>query len=530
MIEDMKRKLPLGVQDFVKMREGDYRYVDKTALIHRLVAEGAEGTFFLSRPRRFGKSLLCSTIAAVFEGRRGLFAGLAIDALPWEWKISPVVRIDLNVGDYPRGVEELNITLRRCLNSCAKKYGISIEEDNAGTPSDLFAFIMETLHVKFNERVVVVIDEYDKPLLNTLDHKEVHVEIRSALKAFYGVLKSCDEHLRLAFLTGITKFAQVSVFSDLNQINDLSFDPRYADLCGVTQEELERDFEDEIAAVVQSGGKDRAEYLAAIKRFYNGYRFSKKPLTVYNPFGLLHHFDKSGEFMPYWYISGTPTFLVNLIKKQYIDITHLENNRVGFDSFSKYDSENMDAVSLLYQTGYLTIADYDEERNQLTLDYPNEEVRASFAQSLSKEYLEVTGENLNSFIVRFTNAIYDGDVDAVMNALKPFFASINYDLIKESENYYQTVIHLVFKMLGMQCRSEVRIAAGRIDTLVETKRNVFCFEFKLRGSAETALKQIDSKEYLLPWQGSGKRLFKVGVSFNHKKRNIGAWKSVVVED
>jgi hypothetical protein len=252
-------------------------------------------------------------------------------------------------------------------------------------------------------------------------------------------------------------------------------------------------------------------------------------LTVYNPFGLLNHFDKSGDFSSYWYESGTPTFLITLIKKQYIDITHLENNRVGYDSFHKYDAETMEAVPLLYQTGYLTIADYDEERNQLVLDYPNEEVRGSFTKSLAQQYLEVSGQNLNSFIVRFMDAVYDGDVDGMMNTLKSFFASISYDLIKESENYYQTVIHLVFRMLGLECRSEVRIAAGRIDTLVETKKNLYCFEFKLDGNAEDALAQIDRKEYLLPWSGSGKRLFKVGVNFDHKARNIGEWKYAEVD-
>jgi len=439
-----------------------------------------------------------------------------------------VIRIDLNPGVYRDGVEVLRTQISAELRRETKRLGVTLE--GADIVSQFKAFL-EDVVAKHGAKAVVIVDEYDKPLLNTIDYKEIHESIRAELKGFYGVLKSYDAYLQFVFLTGVTKFSQVSVFSDLNQITDISFDPHYADLCGITQEELERDFQDEIEEVVQnSKEKDREKYLARLRHFYNGYRFSKNLLTVYNPFGLLNHFTNGGEFLSYWYVSGTPTFLITLIKKQYIDVNHLENKRVGYDSFHKFDAETMEAVPMLYQCGYLTIVDYDEERNQLLLDYPNEEVRSSFARSLVKQYLEVPEEPLNSFIVRFTDALYDGDVDAMMNALRPLFASINYDLIKESENYYQTVIHLVFRMVGFECRSEVRIAAGRIDTVVETKKRVYCFEFKLRGSAETALKQIDSKEYLLPWRGSGKRLYKVGVSFNHKKRNIGAWKTLIEDD
>jgi len=525
MIDTVKRRLPIGIQDFVSIREGNFVYIDKTAQIHEL-ASGSGKTFFLSRPRRFGKSLLCSTLGAFFTGRRNLFTGLAVDSLEWDWKKYPVIHIDLNAGVYSEGVEALRTQIGTELQREARKLGVSLD---AADIISQFKRLIEAASAGYGNKAVVIVDEYDKPLLNTIELSEIHQKIRNELKGFYGVLKSYDAYLQFVFLTGVTKFAQVSVFSDLNQIADISFDPRYAALCGITQEELERDFQSEIDGIIQNIGKGKGEYFEQLRRFYNGYRFSINPLTVYNPFGLLNHFEQSGKFLSYWYASGTPAFLINLIKKQYIDINHLENNRVGYDSFHKYDTETMEAVPLLYQTGYLTIVEYDEERNQLVLDYPNEEVRFSFAQSLVQQYLDVAGENLNSFIVRFTNAVYDGDVDGMMNTFKPFFASINYDLIKEQENYYQTVIHLVFTMLGLQCRSEVRTAAGRIDTLVETKKNVYCFEFKIRGSAETALKQIDSKEYLLPWTGSGKRLFKVGVSFNRKKRNIGAWKVKEVE-
>jgi hypothetical protein len=393
-----------------------------------------------------------------------------------------------------------------------------------GASSERFTRLIEALHNNQKERVVVIIDEYDKPMLAVIDKPELHETMLNALKGFYSVLKSSDEHLRFVFLTGVTKFAHVSIFSDLNQLDDLTLNPRYADLCGITQEELEASFQPEIENILRESNKDCETYLGELRRFYNGYRFSEKELTVYNPFGLLNHFDKGGKFLSYWYDTGTPTFLVKLISDQKIDITSLNDMTVSYADFSKYDIETMQAVPLLYQSGYLTIADYDTESDQFVLDYPNEEVRSSFAKSLLEYYLKPPDGNFRSLSTQFPLALLKGDIDTAMNAVKIFFASIPYDIIKETENYYQTVIHLVFTMLGVNCHSEVRIASGRIDTLAETKNFVYCFEFKLNGTAEEALRQIDTKEYLLPWAGSGKKLFKVGVNFDTKKRNIDEWK------
>jgi len=524
----MKRRLPIGIQDFVSIREDGFCYVDKTAVIYQLISSSGKA-FFLSRPRRFGKSLLCSTLGAIFEGRRELFGkiagypALAIDNLDWEWKKYPVIRLDLNPGDYRAGeTNTLYEIIDISLESCARKYSVFLSgESSVGR----FIRLIETLHETYKEKVVVIVDEYDKPLLATIDVPQIHAKIRDALKSFYGVLKSSDKDLQFVFLTGVTKFSHVSVFSDLNHLVDLTLDPRYADICGITQEEVEENFKPEIEAILKDTGKDRNEYLENLRRYYNGYRFSQKPLSVYNPFGLLNHFDRSGEFLPYWYETGTPTFLINLIIKQKINIVELTNLYVGYEDFRKYDIEDMEVVPLLYQSGYLTISGYDTERNRFILDYPNEEVRASFASSLIKQYLQIPPEKSRSSINRLLNAIYDGNVDEAMDSLKFFLASIPYDIIKESENYYETAVHLIFSMLGLNCRSEVRIASGRIDTLVETKNFVYCFEFKLNGTADEALAQIDSKEYLLPWKGSGKKMFKVGVEFDHKKRNISNWKS-----
>ncbi|GHT86475.1 ATPase AAA [Spirochaetia bacterium] len=524
----MSRKLPIGLQDFAKIREEGFLYVDKTARIHELLT-GSGGVFFLSRPRRFGKSLLCSTLGAIFEGRRDLFTGLAIDSLEWGWKKHPVINIDLNPVNYELGVESLYTRINTALGVCAEKYGVPFKGDDI---TDRFVLLLLSLSKTYGEKVAVIIDEYDKPLLSTIDNPDLHKKIRSALKGFYGVLKSYDGCLKFVFLTGVTKFAQVSIFSDLNNLKDISMDPRYNDLCGITQEELERDFAEEIRQVTLNKKLDRQAYLDELKYFYNGYRFSENPLTVYNPFGLLNHFDQNGSFESYWYNTATPTFLVKLIEGQKIDILNLEQESLVKADFKRFDAENMEAVPVLYQSGYLTIVDYDEEFDEFFLDYPNEEVRASFSKSLMEHYIHAPETNLRALSRTLPRALMQGDADGAVTAIKSFLAYVPYDIQIEDEKYYQTVFHLIFRMLGLSCRSEVRLAAGRIDGLVETKKCVYCFEFKLNKSADEALAQIDSKDYLLPWQGAdlqsgGKKLFKVGVNFLYKDRNINEWKVVV---
>ena len=525
----MKRILPIGIQDFPDIRERGFVYVDKTARIHELIT-GSGKAFFLSRPRRFGKSLLCSTLKAVFEGRRKLFGetagrpALAIHSLDWEWKKHPVIRLDLNAGVYSNGIEALHSMLHSELGREAERQGISLEQ---GSAINQFKYLIQKSCEKASEKTVVVIDEYDKPLLETMTDKDLHNAIRNELKGFYGVLKSSDEFLRFVFLTGVTKFSHVSIFSDLNQLADLTLNPQYADLCGMTEEEVMQNFEPEIAGILEETGMERDAYLENLRRYYNGYRFSDDTLKVYNPFGLLNHFYNRGKFLPYWYETGTPTFLINLIREQKIDITHLNKMQVRYEDFRKYDIEHMDALPVLYQSGYLTITGYDDSRNSYSLDYPNIEVRSSFAESLLRQYLQIPAERYRALVFRLPDALEDGDIEGAVDALRQYLASVPYDIIKETENYYETAVHLIFSMLGLNCHSEVRIASGRIDTLVETKDFVYCFEFKLDKSAEEALAQINSKEYLLPWEGlslQGKKLFKVGVNFDSEKRNIGEWK------
>jgi hypothetical protein len=528
-----KRLLPIGIQDFPNIRERGFVYVDKTVRIHELLT-GSGKAFFLSRPRRFGKSLLCSTLGAVFEGRRELFGeiagrpALAIDGLDWEWKKHPVIRLDLSAGDYSKGTKELDEVLRVGLESEAYKYGISLEHTDH--PVSRFKYLIEKTHEKAGEKAVVIIDEYDSPLTDTLLEPTIHVQLRNELKAFYGVMKSCDAHLRFIFLTGISKFSQVSIFSAMNQLYDMTFDTRYADICGLTQEELETDFGPEIDGVLESTGRSREEYMDKMRRFYNGYRFSDAKLTVYNPFGLLNHFESNGNFRPYWYRTATPTLLTDLINDRNIDFANLNNMQVGYEDFDTFDIDNLVLEPLLYQTGYLTITDYDENRERcFTLDYPNFEVRSAFAKSLATHCLKTPSRESTALSDKLTTALCGGDVDAAMEAVKLFMSKIPYDLFQKRENFFQSVVYVMFAMLGLDCRTEEKIATGRVDMVVETRDFVYCFEFKLDGSAEAALAQIDSKEYAIPWTGRGKKVFKVGVNFDFEKKNVGEWVSVPIE-
>jgi hypothetical protein len=516
----MKRRLPLGIQDFAKLREDGFIYVDKTERIYELISVSA-GPVFLSRPRRFGKSLLCSTLAAIFEGRKDLFAGLSIANSNWQWEKHPVMEFDLNPGNYHEGADMLNAMLRNNLETAASKMNLNLR--GIVLPEIFMNLIIDAKN-KFNERITILIDEYDKPLLAAIDNAGLYRNMQDILKGFYGVLKSADRYLGFVFITGVTKFPQVSIFSELNNLTDISFNPDYCDLCGITQEELEGNFEPEIAGIINNNEQTKQEYMDRLKQFYNGYRFSEKPTTVYNPYGLLNHFFNRGKFESYWYSTATPAFLIKLIDEQKIDILDLEKKNVTLRDFQRFNVDKMSALPVLYQAGYLTITGYNRETETFILDYPNEEVRASFADSLLEHYVEIENNEAYAYARKINVSLIQGNPEDALNALRSLFAAIPYNIQIKQEKYYQTIVYLVFRMFGLNCLSELKTADGRIDTLVETKKHVYCFEFKLNGTAEEALRQIDSKEYLLQWKGSGKKLFKIGVDFDFKKRNIGNWR------
>jgi hypothetical protein len=504
------KRLPLGIQTFEEIIVDDYLYVDKTEVINRMLTTAGK-VVFLSRPRRFGKSILCSTLRSLFEGRRELFKGLAMDKLDWNWAEYPVIHIDFNAGDYSGGKIELKATIDAALDGVAEKYGVIIK---GVTPSSKFRNLFTALHSKYNQKIVCIIDEYDKPLLGTIDAPIVHEELRGMLKGFFGVLKSADEFLKFSFITGVTKFSKVSIFSDLNQLDDISFDSEYADICGITQGELESDFSDYIAKYSQTIGLSESDYKESLKTNYNGYRFSGDELTVYNPFGLIKHFTKKGVFAPYWFESGSPSFLYKLMQEKEYDIIDLEDCEMSVTGFTKFDIEGMQLVPLLYQSGYLTIKEYDSETNMITLGFPNEEVSSAFSDQLIQFMYPNIGTSFNG---KFPGHLIKGQPEKAMELLHQFLAGIPYDVHEDSERYYHSMIDLIFRMFGLNTRSEVRIAAGRIDTLVETRKFVYCFEFKYNSegggqhTAGEALAQIDSKEYLTPWKGAGKRLYKIGL-------------------
>ena len=511
------RKLPIGIQTFEKLREDGYLYVDKTAMIYRLVSSSVP--YFLSRPRRFGKSLLLSTLESYFLGKKELFQGLAIEKLETEWKQYPVLHLDLNARRYVCG-EDLVAMLNQHLEKWERKYGLAA---NNRSPEERFSAVIQQAYEQRGCQVVVLIDEYDKPLLQALLDEPLLEEYRRTLKAFYGVLKSADRYLRFVFLTGVTKFAQVSVFSDLNQLNDISLKPPYATVCGITQQELIDTFTPEIARLGEQNELSFDETVAKLTAMYDGYHFGINTPGMFNPFSLLNVFD--GEcFDNYWFQTGTPTYLADLLKQSNYDLRLLINGvEVDAASFSEYRVEARNPLPMIYQSGYLTIKDYDKEVELYTLGFPNNEVRYGFLKFLIPYYTEVTDDETGFHIAKFMRELRAGDVDAFMERLKVFFAGIPYELNDNTERHYQVIFHIVFTLMGQFIQSEVRSARGRADAVVQTKDAVYVFEFKLNGTAEAALKQIEEKGYLIPYRLDGRRLVKIGVDFDKETRNINQY-------
>ena len=506
----------------MSIREDDYLYVDKTDLIYRLVQEGK--VYFLSRPRRFGKSLTCSTLGAYLEGRRELFTGLALERLETEWTEYPVLRLDLNAEIYT-GIDGLPSIINLHLNRWEQRYPPTIKAD---TPSGRFALVIEQAHEQTGKRACVIIDEYDKPLLSTIGNPELHEKYKQFMKPFFGVLKSSDAHLKFAFITGVTKFGQVSVFSDLNQLIDLSLHREYATLCGITEEELLDGFRLEIDALAKQEGVSYDECVKRIRDWYNGYRFHPAGPAVYNPFSTLNLFNFN-EFQDFWFQTGTPTFLVELLKKTDTDLREIDGIELPASAFADYRADPDRPVPVIYQSGYLTIKNYNKRSFLYTLGYPNQEVERGFLFFVLPYYSPVSRDKSGFHISRFAEELESADVDAFMERLKCFFESIPYDLNDETERHYHVVFYLVFKLLGQYIDSEVKSAKGRSDAVVRTPDGVYVFEFKLNGTAEEALAQIDNKGYLISYSAKtdgGRKLYKIGVEFDKANRNIGRWITV----
>ena len=521
------RKMPIGIQSFEDIRTNGYVYVDKTQYVYRLVSEGKP--YFLSRPRRFGKSLFLSTLEAYFLGKKELFSGLALETLEQEntkepWTVYPVLHLDLNSKKYDEP-SSLNKMLSAQLDEWEKKYNLP-QSDN--DPELRFTAVIRAAHEATGRQVAVLVDEYDKPLIEVLDNEALYEDYRKTLKAFYGVLKSEDAHLKFVFLTGVTKFSQVSVFSDLNQLRDISMDRSCSGICGISGTELDAQFKPEIAALAEETGATPEECRAKLRALYDGYHFHPEGEDMYNPFSLLNTFA-SLEYSYYWFQTGTPSFLVKMMDRSGFDLRTMASGvEAGKNAFTEYRFDMNTPVPLLYQSGYLTIKDYNKEFGIYTLAFPNEEVRYGFMNYLLPHETSIPAPETAFYIGKFVTDLREGDVDSFMTRLKSILASVPYPVngkpVAVNEQTFQTGCFLVFSLMGQFTQTEVQSAKGRADCVVWTKDAIYVFEFKLDGSAEEALAQIDDRSYAVPYEADGRKIVKIGVGFDKETCTIAGWK------
>ena len=512
----MGRKLyPVGIQNFEKIRRDGYCYIDKTAKIYELVKTGSY--YFLSRPRRFGKSLLVSTLEAYFQGKKELFKGLAMEGLEKEWKQYPILHLDLNAEKYDTA-EALDAKLDLALTEWESLYGSNPHEKSLATR---FEGTIKRAAAKAGERVVILIDEYDKPMLQAIGNQVRQDAYRSTLKAFYGALKSQDGNIKFALLTGVTKFGKVSVFSDLNNLMDISRDHRYIDICGITEEELLRDFSDDIHELASANGQTFEQACEQLKTDYDGYHFCPDSPGMYNPFSILNTFAKK-TYGSYWFETGTPTYLVELLKKSNYDleeVSHVETDADILDSIFTDDNP----IPVIYQSGYLTIKGYDKRFGIYTLGFPNREVEEGFMNFLLPFYSAVSKTRSPFEIKRFVTDVESGDIDGFMERLQSFLADCPYELAKDIELHYQNVLFIVFRLAGLYTKVEYRTSRGRIDLVLQTDSYVYVMEFKLDGTADQALQQIEDKQYALPFAKDSRKVYTIGVNFSSETRNIDRW-------
>ena len=535
-----KRVLPIGGQDFSDLRRNGFIYVDKTHFVADLVS--ASKYYFLSRPRRFGKSLFLSTLKAYFEGKKECFEGLYLEK--WEeaqaaqegreaWQQYPVLYLDLNAKNY-ESRENLENVLDRHLSIWENKYGVKEKRvDLEDRFQSLLKYIYETTH----QQVIVLVDEYDKPLLLTLEEglEDLNNEYRRILKGFFAVLKSGDPYLRFVFLTGVSRFSKISLFSDLNHLNDISLNRDYSSVCGITEEELKSNFQPEIKALSESEQLTYEETLEKLKQTYDGYLFIDGGVHVYNPFSLLNVFSDR-MFFDYWFQSGTPTFLVQYLKKAHFYLPDLENNvEIDLSSLNNFKVDVGSPIPILYQAGYLTLKSYNRRSGLYSLGYPNNEVKYGLIRNLLPSYSNLDETKVQRFVWQFYEKVCSGDVASFMQVISDLLANIPYssdskDDVRWREQNYQIAVALIFQFMGMYTQTEVYSAKGRADCVVHAEHIIYVFEFKLwsAGTAEEALAQIQAQEYYKPLRLQGKKLVLIGTSFDEEKRNIKEWKSLEI--
>ena len=513
--EDMK--YPIGIQTFKNIRQEDFAYVDKTAQVYQLASKGT--CYFLSRPRRFGKSLLLSTLKAFFQGKKELFEGLAISNMEKEWKRYPVLHIDLNTALYTTP-EALTGLLEFHFTMWENEFGI--KKNGEGISERFRNMIVQIAEQSPEKKVVILIDEYDKPLLEAIGKPELQEAYRQILKAFYSNIKSCDEYIRFAFLTGVTKFSHLSIFSGLNNLRDISLDPQYSDLCGFTQNELETAFAESIEEFADTLKMNRHETLDLLKKHYDGYHFSRDlSVSVYNPFSIINAFA-SNYLDSYWFATGTPNFLVEVIKQCDYPLDRLTTEEMTASDLDSIDDMFRDPIPLFFQSGYLTIKDYDPQFCSYRLGFPNTEVERGFARFMAIYYHG--GYGSGSFNIRkFVEAVRNGDAEQFMALLQAFFADGDYQLIGKLEVYFQNSLLMLFKLMGFYVQVERHTSKGRMDVTIQTKDYVYILELKVDKSAAEALHQIEEKQYAAPFATDSRKLFNIGVCFSSEERGIKEW-------
>ena len=507
---------PIGIQDFEKIRKDGFVYVDKTDLVYKMAQKG--GYYFLSRPRRFGKSLLVSTLEAYFSGKKELFDGLAIAELEKDWIQYPVLRFDLSGKQY-KSISDLTETLFQHLVKLEGLYGVKPQFES---PEARFKDVIDAAYAKTGLGVVILIDEYDKPIVDSLGDEKLNESFRSLLQGFYGVMKAKDACIKFGFLTGVSKIGKLSVFSGLNNLKDISMDARYTDICGISEKDLKKYFKESIRELAEVNKMSVKACYTQLAQMYDGYHFRQNSTGVYNPFSVLNTFE-TGDFDNYWFETATPSFLVRFLQRGNYKLDDITRDRVPASLLKGGNSERPNAITLLYQTGYLTIKGYNEADRLYCLGYPNKEVEDSFMESLSEFYTPIDKNPGVLSAPKFVEDIRKGDVEMLMRRFTAFFADLDYQIMGDDELYFQNTMYVMLKIIGQQVQVERHTSNGRIDILIQTDRFVYIIELKRDKDPNDALDQIDEKGYDWPFMADERKVFKIGANFSTKNHRLENW-------
>ena len=513
----LKRLYPIGIQTFEKIRNGNYLYIDKTEYVYRM-AHSDSNYIFLSRPRRFGKSLLTSTLEAYFEGRRELFKGLALERLETEWTEYPVLHFDMSTAKHV-DKEGLILELEKKLLRYEALYGRG--EGDVKVNQRLEGLIQRA-YEQTGRQVVVLIDEYDAPLLDVVHEEKNLPVLRNIMRNFYSPLKACDPYLRFVFLTGITKFSQLSIFSELNNIKNISMLPEYAAICGITEEEMATQMDEDLDILAGRLNVNRKEVVKKLKDHYDGYHFTWPSPDIYNPYSLLNAFA-DGRLGAYWFGSGTPTYLIEMLNKFNVPPSKIGGTEAMASDFDAPTERMTSIVPLLYQSGYITIKDYDANFDAYTLDIPNKEVRIGLMRSLIPYYITPDSLSTNSMVIHMARAMARDDMDGMLQLLQTFLSTIPYCERTDTEGHYQQVLYIIFSLLGYYADVEVRTPKGRVDVVLRTPTTLYLIEAKLNRTAKAAMQQINLKNYPERFALCGLPVVKVGINFDLERKTLGDW-------